>query len=133
MIARIFIVENNPLMRETLIEFIELQPEFEVCGATEGAEEALRVVGGADPDLVLVDMSLPGMNGAELAGALRKSLPGLPCLMLSGHGESAYVEVALAAGARGYVLKGDPTELPVAIRHVIGGRQYLSKSLRHML
>lgn len=126
----IFLVEDHPIMREMLISFLEVTQGFEVCGSAESAEEAIESLKEAKPDLVLVDVSLPEMSGIDLVRHIRSTYPELPCLMLSGHGESSYVKRALQAGARGYVLKDDSVELPTAILTVLGGDVYLSKSIR---
>lgn len=128
--SRIYIVEDSPIVREMLSEFISDLPGIEVCGSAATAEEALREIPGAGADLLLVDMALPRMNGADFIGAVRERWPDLPCLVLSGHGEAAYVERALAAGAQGYVLKGNPYELPEALCRVLRGEMYLSESVR---
>ena len=127
---KIFIVEDHAIMREMLSAFLSDLPDYEVCGAAEAAEEALGRLGEAAPDLVLVDVSLPGMSGIELVEAIQHRWPELRCLMLSGHGEKGYVERALAAGAQGYILKGNPYELPEAIEQAMSGETYLSESLR---
>ena len=127
---KIFIVEDHPIMRETLAAFVGDQPGYEVLAAAPTAEEALERLEEVEVDLVLVDVSLPGMSGIDLVGEIGARWPALMCLMISGHGEAAYVERALAAGARGYVLKGNPYELPGAIRDVTRGETYLSASLK---
>lgn len=118
-------------MRRALEQFLDDLSDFEVGGATETAEAALQALNGtANVDLALIDTRLPGMNGIELVKQLQARHPDLPCLMYSGHGETTYVEQALDAGARGYVLKGDPDELPTAIRRVLNGEQHLSAPLQ---
>lgn len=129
MSSRIYIVEDNDIVREMLSIFVSDLPDLSVCGAAASAEEALSEIPSAKPDLLLVDLSLPQMNGAELIGVARQRWPDLPSLVLSGHGEAAYVERARAAGARGYVLKGNPYELPDAIQCVLQGSEYVSKGL----
>lgn len=125
----VYVVEDHPIMRATLKTLLERDPEFAVSGMAASAEEALAAPPGTAPSLFLVDMSLPDMNGADLVRRLAEVWPGVPCLVLSGHGESGYVEMALEAGARGYVLKGEPKEIPRAIRAVIGGERFLSPRL----
>jgi DNA-binding NarL/FixJ family response regulator len=117
-------------MREVLRDYLGALPGFEVCGESESAEEALEKLDAAAADLVLVDTSLPHMTGIDFVGEVAARWGSLPCLMLSGHGHEGYVQRALAAGARGYVLKGDPAELPGAIREVLGGHEYVSPRLR---
>lgn len=70
------------------------------------------------------------MDGIDFVAAAQQRWPGLACLMFSGHGQEHYVTRALNVGARGYVLKGDPSELPEAIRSVLRGGDYLSPNLR---
>ena len=129
MAGKIYIVEDHAIVREMLGMTVERMMGLSVCGTAASAEEALEQFEKAGADLVLVDMSLPGMSGSELIRAVSERWPGLRCLVLSAHAEAWYVEGALQAGARGYVLKGDPSELERAIRRVLGGEMYLSTSL----
>jgi DNA-binding NarL/FixJ family response regulator len=73
------------------------------------------------------------MGGIELVAALREQRPEMRCLILSGHNEKSYVQRALAAGAQGYLLKGEPAEIENAITRVLSGEQYLSASLRSIV
>lgn len=129
---RVYIVEDHPLMRETLVEYFEVVPDIEVCGVAESAEEAIDSLARAEPSLVLLDLSLPGRSGVELIHDIRERLA-LPCVVLSGHREPSYVGKAFAAGAQGYVLKGRPSEISAAIRNVMEGKVYLSNCLRSAL
>lgn len=130
MAIEIYIVEDHPIMRESLEMYLRALHGLSVCGAAESAEEALAQIPDTPPDLVLVDMSLPGISGAELIARLRERIPDLRCLVLSGHGESTYVQQAFASGARGYVMKGDFDELKQAIDEVTGGEVYVSAALQ---
>ncbi|MGH7540353.1 MAG: response regulator [Gemmatimonadota bacterium] len=127
---RIFILEDHALMREVIRDYLENVPGFLVCGEAGCAEEALERIEDAAPHLILVDTALPTTSGIDVVASVRERWGDLPCLMLSGHAQFTYVERALAAGARGYVLKGEPAELPRAIRRVLEGGEYLSRSLR---
>lgn len=127
---KIYIVEDNEIMREMLAEFISDLDDMEVTGSAASAEEALEVDSHPEVDLFVVDMALPQMNGAEFIEHARERWPDVPCVVLSAHGEKNYVKRAKAAGARGYILKGDPYELPDAIRRVLNGEEYVSASLR---
>jgi DNA-binding NarL/FixJ family response regulator len=124
------LVEDHPLMRETLSEFLREMSAVELIGMVASAEEALRFCEERRPELALIDVSLPGMNGIDLVSALHARYPEMRCLMLSGHREISYVERALANGARGYVLKGDPTELLRGVAEVVRGGTYLSDTVR---
>ncbi|MEZ4869179.1 MAG: response regulator transcription factor [Caldilineaceae bacterium] len=130
-VYKIYIVEDHPLMLRTLSEFMRRMLGFEVCGAAHSAEEALEALSLENimPDLVLIDMSLPEMNGADLVRHIREQWPTLPCVIFSGHSEAIYVNQALAAGASGYILKGKPKELRGALEQVLSGHLYLSESL----
>ncbi|MEC9482025.1 MAG: response regulator transcription factor [Halomonas sp.] len=127
--VRVFIVEDHPLMRDMLLEFLALEEGIDVIGTAESAESALEHLDGASTDLVLIDMSLPGMSGIELLGQLRQRYPDMRFAMLSGHGERHYVEQAFAAGASGYILKGEPDDVPRAIYRVLEGGRYMSAEL----
>lgn len=128
--ARIFVVEDHALMREMLDEFIGMEPDLSICGASASATEALKQIAVDMPDLVLIDIALPDMSGISLVPILRERYPNMLFLMLSGHGERMYVEKALDAGAHGYVLKGHAEDIPPAIRQVLSGERYLSDALR---
>lgn len=129
-ISKIYIVEDNDRMRMLLHDWIDELPGLSICGAAESAEVALRELPGTQADLAVIDMSLPGMGGIELVAAIRALQPQLRCMILSGHNEKSYVERAFAAGAQGYLLKGEPLEIEGAIAQVLSGQQYLSESLK---
>ena len=124
--TRLFIVEDHPVMRQSLQAFIERQEELEVCGEADTAETALEQIAQTRPDLVLIDVSLPGMSGLDLLEVIREQYPNLLCVILSGHGERSHVDHAMMAGARGYILKGDTDDLAIALRKIIQGEIYLS-------
>jgi DNA-binding NarL/FixJ family response regulator len=124
--TRLFIVEDHPVMRQSLRTFMKRQAYVSVCGEAATAEAALGEIAQVEPDLVLIDVSLPGMSGLDLLKLLREQHPNLPCVMLSGHGERSHVDVALMAGARGYILKENTDELAVALHTIIQGGTYLS-------
>ena len=126
---RIYIVEDHPVMRDTLVEYLELSEDLEICGTAASAEEALEALPSADSSLVLVDLSLPGASGLDLLENIRRRWE-LPCVVLSGHKERSHLERAFRSGARGYLLKGRPEEIPVALRSIMGGEVYLAEPLR---
>lgn len=124
--VRVFIVEDHPIMRQALTALVNREVDFSVCGEAVTGEVALERIATVAPDVALLDVSLPGMTGLELIEHLVERYPNLPCMMLSGHGERAYIDQALAAGAQGYVIKGDVTEIIDGLRAVAAGRTYLS-------
>jgi DNA-binding NarL/FixJ family response regulator len=128
MAIRIYIVEDHRAMREMLADFLGRLPDLELCGMAGSGEEALLALPAAKPSVVLVDLSLPGLSGLDLIEEIR-ARSDCAAIVLSGHRDRSWVGQALAAGARGYVLKGNPREIPDAIRKVLDGRIYLSDSL----
>lgn len=128
--SRVYLVEDHPLLRITLADFLCTASDLDLCGTAATAEDALATLDRDRPDVLLVDVSLPGMSGVDLVETVVERWPGLACMMLSGHAQPAHVDRAMNAGARGYILKGNPSEIPDAIRHVLAGGTYLSENLR---
>lgn len=128
----VFIVEDHPLMRDMMAAYVDELPDLHVCESVRTAEEALDRLPAA-ADLVLVDLSLPGMSGIELIREIQIRWPDLRCLVCSGHDEVSYVERSLRAGAHGYVAKGHPAELVDALQNLRRGKPYLSASLRELV
>jgi DNA-binding NarL/FixJ family response regulator len=127
----ILVVEDHPDVRSLLVEVINRIDGLVVRDEAASGELAVDLLRhGPAPDLAVIDMSLPSMSGADLVAEIRRRVPEVLCVILSGHREGHYVEQALAAGASGYILKGDPYELEGAIRHVLDGGVYLSPGLR---
>jgi DNA-binding NarL/FixJ family response regulator len=127
--VQVFLVDDHPMIRQSLTALLAYEGDLVVCGEAATAEMALEQIGRKLPDLVLIDVSLPGMNGIELARTLRERHPNLPLAMLSGHDEQGHVHQALEAGANGYIVKGNADELPVAIRQIMRGEWYLSPEI----
>lgn len=129
--TRILLVDDHPLMRKGLAMTIESESDLEVVGQAADAEDALAQFDDLDPDLAVVDVSLPGMNGLELIKHLLSRKPDLVTLVVSRHDESLYAERAIRAGARGYVSKLQADEEIIqAVRQVLRGGIYLSDGLK---
>ena len=127
---KVFIVEDHPVFREGLVQIINSEGDLTVCGQAEDAEEALKAIPGLKPDLVLVDISLPGKSGLELIKDLRARNGGVKLLVLSMHDEALYADRVLRAGGDGYIMKQeDPEEVVHAIRDVLGGHIYVSEEV----
>jgi DNA-binding NarL/FixJ family response regulator len=127
---RIVIVDDHPLFRKGLEELIHSDGDFAVCGQAGNAAEAIDVIRKLNPDMAIVDLSLPGANGIELIKNIRAEFPRLPILVLSMHDESLYALRALRAGAEGYVMKHEAMANVIqAIREVFNGRPYLSPAM----
>ena len=131
---RILIVDDHPIVREGLTTIINEQTDLVVCGEAEDAQTALEAVGTLRPDLMIVDVSLKGINGIELVKLIQRRYEKMPILVLSMHDESLYVERVLRAGARGYIMKQEGTEKVVtAIHKILGGDIYVSEAMRKKL
>ncbi len=126
----ISLVEDNLPLAEELQSLFESQPDMEVLDAFPSAEIALEELSGRLPELLVVDIRLPGMNGVELIGKIKPQFPDLPILVLTMYEESDLIFDALKAGASGYLLKraaGD--ELCEAIRQIRCGGAPMSPSI----
>ena len=128
---RIVIVDDHPLFRKGLEQLINSTDDsFAICGEAGDASEGMNRIRQLKPDLVIVDLSLPGANGIELIKNIRAEFHKLPILILSMHDESLYALRALRAGAQGYVMKQEALENVIgAIREVLAGRPYLSSQM----
>lgn len=128
---RILIVDDHPIVRQGFTLLLNQEPDFIVCGEAEEPRQALELAAAVNPELVLVDISLKESNGIELIKDLRTHFPSLPILVVSLHDENVYAERTLRAGAKGFVMKAEPTEVMLqAIRTVLSGEIYLSKRMR---
>ena len=120
-------MEDHTLLRTGLRALLTQDPDFEVVGEAENGREGLRAAAALRPDVVLLDISMPGMNGIEAIGEIRRRSPGTRIIVLTIHKTDEYIDESLRAGANGYVLK-DATqeELRTAIRTVMAGKTFLS-------
>lgn len=129
-VKRIVIVDDHPLFRKGLQEMIHSDGNFAICGEAGNAAEAMEVIRQLNPDLAIVDLSLPGANGIELIKNIRAEFSRMPILVLSMHDESLYALRALRAGAEGYVMKHEAMANVIhAINEVFNGRPYLSPAM----
>jgi DNA-binding NarL/FixJ family response regulator len=128
--AQILIVDDHPMTRAGLTHLINHQADTEVCGEAENAAQALDLLATSQPDLVMIDITLPGKSGLELIKDVKAIRPDLAILVISMHDESLYADRVLRAGARGYITKHEGGDkLIAAIRHVLNGKIYVSESM----
>jgi len=131
---RIVLVDDHPVLREGLARMIDDQVDLEVAGQAASGPEALRLLAKGLPDLVVLDLSLAGGDGLEVAKQLHELHPELPVLILSQHDEALYAERALRAGAMGYVMKQEPPDRVMqAIRSALAGQAWVSERLSSRL
>jgi len=126
-IKKILLVDDHPVLRKGLVRLIDAKEGFVVCGEASTAVDAMALIQDLAPDLVIVDIGLPGTSGIELTKTIRAAFPKLPVLILSMHEEALYATRALRAGAIGYIVKQDAIDnIASALREALSGRQYLS-------
>jgi DNA-binding NarL/FixJ family response regulator len=121
----VLIVEDHNFMGEALVRLIKKRGNVKVT-RVRTAEEALTLLSDSAFDLLFIDISLPGMDGIELAAIVREKFPNTICLMLSGYNTIHYLRQALNVGARGYLIKDDPEEILDGLEHVLNGEIYIS-------
>lgn len=121
-------------MRKGLASTLEAEPGYEVVAQFERAEDALEKFRDLEADLIIVDVSLPGMSGIELVKNLIFQSPGLLTLVVSRHELSLYAERALRAGAKGYVMKFESSDILLkAVRKVLNGGMFVSEEISEKL
>jgi len=127
---RVVVVDDHTLMRQGLVGLLDESPDIVVIGQAGDAATALDVIEAAKPDVVLMDVGLPGVSGLELTARVKRSMPDTQVLVVTMYEREDYLFEALRAGASGYVLKGaDINDLLTAVRTVAQGEMYLYQSL----
>ena len=118
------------MVREGVAEIIKHEPDLDVCGTATTANEGIEAVGRLKPDLVLVDITLPGKNGIEFIKDARTMQPNLRILVMSMHDESLYADRVLRAGGRGYIRKQEGGDKLIdAMRRVLQGQIVVSEKM----
>jgi DNA-binding NarL/FixJ family response regulator len=129
-LKKIFLVEDHSVYAEGLLEILRSEPGLAICGQVGSAKEALRDIPGLNPDLVLVDVTIPGLGGLNLINQLRARFTEIKLLVLSTRQEQLYAARMLRAGADGYVTKQqDPDEVVYAVHDVLAGRVHVGESV----
>lgn len=124
------LVEDDPGLREQLVQILNSAPDIHCVGTFATAEEALSRIPGLRPDVVLMDIKLPGLSGIDCVAKLKKTLPALQIVMVTVYEDSERIFQALKAGASGYLLKSSPPEqLLGAIRDVHAGGSPMSSQI----
>lgn len=127
---RILIADDHPLFRDGLRALLGSAPDLEVTGEAASGEEAVRLAASQRPDIILMDLQMPGLNGIEATGRIVPALPGVKILMLTMFDDDQSVFSAMRAGARGYVLKGlKHDEMLRAVRAVASGEAIFSPGI----
>jgi DNA-binding NarL/FixJ family response regulator len=127
---RILIAEEHKLLRQGLRALISTLPDFEVIGECQDGKEAVRLSTTLSPAVLLMDLSVPGLNGIEATAQIKRRQPEIKVVALTSHNTGEYVREALRAGADGYILKdASYDELVMALRSVASGKKFLSPDL----
>ncbi len=127
---RVLIIDDHPILRRGLTLIINQEKDMEVCGEAEDGPSAMRAIKDEAPDIVLLDIALRKTNGLDLIGRIHKRRPKIPILIFSRHPENVYAERVIRAGARGYIMQQQSTELLMeAIRKMILGEIFISEDI----
>lgn len=126
---RVAVVDDHTLMRQGTVGLLSSQADIEIAGEADSSRAALELVADAEPDVVLMDIAMPGMSGLDATREIRQRFPGVSVVIVTMHERDDYFFEALRAGASGYVLKGaDIEELLSAVRAAYRGEVYLQPS-----
>lgn len=124
--TRVVLADDHKLFREALRNMLQRHPDIEVVGEAGDGIQAVELVGSLLPDVVVMDIRMPRLNGIAAIAQLLAAHPSVKVIVLSVNAERIFASEMLASGARGYVTKSDAEELPRAIRAVMNDLEYLS-------
>lgn len=131
---RVLLADDHSIVRGGLRRIIEESEDMEVVSEASDGMEAIRLTQKEKPDVAVIDISMPGMDGLEVVSRLHAEYPDLPLLILTMYEEEQYIVRAFEAGARGYISKKSaPEQLVTAIRKIRGGSRYLTNEAAELL
>ena len=131
---KILLADDHQLLIDGLRTILEKHRDVEIVGLAKDGLEAFELAMQFQPDIILLDISMPGLNGLDAAKKILRDLPSTKIIMLSMHGDLRYIQEALRIGAKGYILKESAAEeLIQAIRDVKNGELFFSKSVRNQV
>jgi len=133
-LIRVLLADDHSIVRAGLRRIVEESNDMEVVAEAEDGREAMRKLHESSPDVAVIDISMPGLDGLEVLSQMRIHLPDLPILVLTMHEEEQYVVRAFEAGARGYITKKSaPEQLVTAIRELHAGRRFITREAAEYL
>ncbi|MGA3027958.1 MAG: response regulator transcription factor [Bryobacteraceae bacterium] len=131
---RILLADDHSILREGLRMLLERQNEFAVVGDASNGREAVEMAEACDPDVVIMDLAMPGLNGIEATRRITARNPGTAVVILSMHSDESYILRSLKAGARAYLLKDSlKTDLMDAVRAAVRGKSFFSPKVSQVL
>lgn len=132
--TRVLIADDHPIVRSGIRAELTRHLDFQIVGEAVTADEVIQLVGQAATDIIILDISMPGIKAAEVIKRIGKSHPDTKILVLTAHGDKGTIMSMLKAGAHGYVLKDeDPEVVPDAIRTVMSGKNWVSPSVTTLM
>lgn len=130
MTIRVMLADDHRMLRDALVMLLQGESDIEVVGLSEDGPSTMATAQECNPDVLVLDIAMPGLNGVQVARALSADMPAVRILILSAYMDKRFVQEALKAGAAGYVTKAAAaTELPRAVRAVAAGQNYLSPEI----
>ncbi len=131
---KIFVVDDHSMVRDAFVKLLELTNDMMVVGVAGSGLGCLEKIGEASPDVLLLDINLPDINGIEVLKRVKEKYPSIKVIMLTVHDDYAYAADALHHGVDGYVLKGsDVDSLTKAIESVVSGEKFIVPSIKNLL
>lgn len=131
---RIVIIDDHTLLRQTWSFILNLEDRFSVVGESDSAEKAIELCGALRPDIVMLDINLPGMNGMEAVPLIRKFAPATKIIGVSLHTQPIYARKMIKMGATGYITKNSSKEeMMQALTEVHAGRKFICKEIKTIL
>jgi DNA-binding NarL/FixJ family response regulator len=129
---RVLIVDDHAFIRRGVQSILQAFPEWELCGEADNGRDAVRLVDELNPDVIVMDVTMPGMNGIEATRVIRRAHPDVKIVLLTLHESAEILRNGFRAGARGYLLKADAEqELVKALRVVTGKGSYISPRIEN--
>jgi len=129
-VIRLLLAEDQGMIRGALARLLDLEPDFTVVAQVASGDEVIEAALRTEPDVALLDIQMPGLDGLTAAAALREALPGCPVVILTTFGRPGYLRRAMQAGAAGFLVKDGPIEeLAAAIRRVVAGEHVIDPAL----
>jgi DNA-binding NarL/FixJ family response regulator len=131
---RVLVADDHTIVRQGLRALLDGQPDLQVVAEARDGRDAVRLAVELQPDVVVMDLAMPGLNGVDATRRLAREAPAARVVVLSMHASAEYVRPAIAAGARGYLIKGsDLADLVAAIREVAAGKAFVSPEAASVL